>query len=150
MLIGLLPAVCEEFTFRGFILSGLRHSGHKWRAILVSALFFAVAHQVFQQSVWAFVMGTMLAYVAVQSGSIWPGLLIHCTYNSLALVLSEHRPRMEQLLRDYPSLGWFALLLAALVVMWILAWFSRLPYSRTREEQVEEAIAEETAGALHV
>ena len=24
------PAICEELAFRGFILSGLRHMGHKW------------------------------------------------------------------------------------------------------------------------
>ena len=33
--------------------------------------------------------------------------------------------------------------------MWILVWFSRLPYQRTDEETVEEAIAQEAAEAVH-
>ena len=49
LLFALLPAVCEEVAFRGFILSGLRHMGHKWRAILISSIFFGVAHGMLQQ-----------------------------------------------------------------------------------------------------
>jgi sodium transport system permease protein len=150
LLIGLLPAVCEEFTFRGFILSGLRHTGHKWRAILLSALFFAVTHQLLQQSISAFILGTMLAYVAVQTGSIWPGLLIHLIHNSLLWLHSIFQQDLDSLLERYPSVGWFALLMGALATMWILAWFSKLRYQRTEEETVEEAIAQETAEAVHV
>ncbi len=149
-LLGLLPAVCEEFTFRGFILSGLRHTGHKWRAILVSALFFALSHQIFQQSVSAFIMGTLLAYVAVQSGSIWPSLVIHAVHNGLAWVHGEHEADVARLLKDYPGVGWSAILVGALLTMWLLSWFSRLKYSRTDEERVEEAIAHEAAEAIHV
>ena len=37
LVIAIVPAVCEELAFRGFILSGFRHFGHKWRAIIFSA-----------------------------------------------------------------------------------------------------------------
>ena len=83
LLIGMLPAVCEELAFRGFILSGLRHTGHKWRAIFVSALFFGATHQVLQQSAGAFLLGILIAFIAVQTNSLWPGLLFHLTHNSL-------------------------------------------------------------------
>jgi sodium transport system permease protein len=161
LLVALLPAICEELAFRGFILSGLRHTGHKWRAILLSALFFGITHQVVQQSAGAFVLGILIGYVAVQTGSLWPGLLFHLTHNSLVWLLSE-RGRfagswwaraaqwIEEATDKYPSLGWFTLLGAALLLLWLLGWFSRLKYPRTREEQLEEAIAHEATGALHV
>ena len=41
LVIALVPAVCEELAFRGFILSGFRHLGHKRRAIVYSALLLA-------------------------------------------------------------------------------------------------------------
>ena len=44
----LLPALCEELAFRGLILSGFRHLGHKWRAIVYTALFFGLTHGVLQ------------------------------------------------------------------------------------------------------
>jgi sodium transport system permease protein len=166
LIMGLLPAVCEEFTFRGFILSGLRHSGHKWRAILLSALFFAVTHQLLQQSISAFIIGTMLAFVAVQTGSIWPGLLIHLFHNSLLWLESALQGDVSANPDRYPTITrivewfnlhtkiastieWSVLVIAALATMWILTWFSRLLYQRTEEETVEEAIAQEAADAVH-
>jgi hypothetical protein len=116
---------------------------------LLSALFFAVTHQLLQQSISAFVIGTMLAFVAVQTGSIWPGLLIHLIHNSLLWLHSIYQKKIDSLLEHSPSIGWFALLIGALATMWILAWFSRLSYQRTDEETVEEAIAQETAEAVH-
>ena len=89
LLIAVLPAICEELAFRGFILSGLRHTGHKWRAILLSALFFGITHQVIQQSAGAFVLGILIAYLAVQTGSLWPGLLFHLAHNSFVWLLSR-------------------------------------------------------------
>ena len=44
LVIAVLPAICEELAFRGFILSGFRHLGHKWRAIVFSAVFFGLTH----------------------------------------------------------------------------------------------------------
>ena len=49
VLMAVLPAMCEELAFRGFILSGLRHLGHKWWAIGLSAVFFGMATRVIQQ-----------------------------------------------------------------------------------------------------
>ena len=154
LLIGLLPAVCEEFAFRGFILSGLRHTGHKWRAILVSTLFFAAAHQVLQQSILVFALGTVLAYIAVQTGSIWPGMLVHLIHNSLVWLQGRYQDDIVNFGKSRPQLdAWIegsALLIGAFATIGILAWFSRLSYQRTEEETVEEAIAQEAAEAVHV
>ncbi|HEY4233605.1 MAG TPA: ABC transporter permease subunit/CPBP intramembrane protease, partial [Lacipirellulaceae bacterium] len=84
-LMAVLPAICEEIAFRGFILSGLRRLGHKWWAIGLSAVFFGLAHTVVQQSIAAAALGAVIAYLAIQSGSLIPGMLFHATYNSLML-----------------------------------------------------------------
>ena len=67
LLMAVLPAICEELAFRGFILSGLRHVGHKWWAIALSAVFFGMAHTVVQQSIAAAALGLVIGYVAVQT-----------------------------------------------------------------------------------
>ena len=72
LVIAVVPAVCEELAFRGFILSGFRHLGHKWRAIVYSALLFGLTHGILQQSLIASLVGVVLGYLAVQSGSILP------------------------------------------------------------------------------
>ena len=83
VLMAVLPAICEELAFRGFMLSGLRHLGSKWWAIGLSAVFFGMAHGVIQQSLSAAALGMVIGYVAVQTGSLVPCMLFHVTYNGI-------------------------------------------------------------------
>ena len=84
-----LPAVCEELAFRGFILSGFRHSGSKWRAIAVTAILFGMTHGILQQSISAAILGLVIGYIAVQSGNLLVPILYHLTHNSLMMCLSQ-------------------------------------------------------------
>jgi sodium transport system permease protein len=86
LVVAAAPALCEELAFRGFILSGFRSTGNKARAIVLSALFFGLSHAFLQQSIITFVVGLVLAYLAVQSESILPGMLFHFTHNALSVV----------------------------------------------------------------
>jgi sodium transport system permease protein len=152
LIFALLPAVCEELAFRGFILSGFRHLGHKWRAIAFSALFFGIAHGFLQQSISACLLGVVLGYLAVQSGSILPGILFHVTHNTLAMVtgwitpeMLERWPAMHLVVRSAggesgPVYHWPVYVVGGLVAVSLLAYFSRLPTSRTTEETLQEAI----------
>jgi sodium transport system permease protein len=156
-----LPAICEELAFRGFVLSGLRHLGHKWRAIVVSSLFFGIAHGVFQQSLIASLLGTVIAYVAVQTGSILPGMIFHALHNSLQILVSKLTAEsveasiiLKWLINPQAFAGgdhtfneriiyfWPVCVVAALGTIAILYWLHRLPYARSKEEKLQESIEE--------
>ncbi len=156
LVVAVLPAVCEELAFRGFVLSGLRHMGHKWTAILVSSLFFGATHALFQQSIVASLVGAILGYLAIQSGSIWPCILFHAIHNSLAVLVQRavghagDRPSwLEWIMRDAPADGvlyhWPIVVVSVFVSLAILRWFHRLPYARTPEESLQEAIDHQSA-----
>jgi sodium transport system permease protein len=106
LMFALLPAVCEEFAFRGFILSGLRRLGHKWAAITVSALFFGVIHGILQQSIAAAIVGMLIGYIAVQTGTLWAAILYHACHNSLSLLngITATGIAKHGWLTKYPSL----------------------------------------------
>jgi sodium transport system permease protein len=150
-LFALLPAVCEEIAFRGFILSGLRHLGHRWRAILISAVFFGIAHQVLQQSIITACVGVVIGYLAVQTGSLWPCIAFHATHNSLMLVVHDAGfqqtfPIFESLIEAPDPSGMIlyrpaVLIASTLFAGLILTYFVRLKPSRSPEESLEEAIA---------
>jgi len=152
------PAIAEELAFRGFILSGFRRSGHKWRAIVLSSVFFGMTHGIFQQSLVAILLGIVIGYIAVQSGSILPGMLFHLVHNALRISLLHLSP--EDLSR-HPSLGWLVqsasgegvsyhpavVAAGALGAAAILYWFHRQPYERTAEEILQDAIRHNSAAA---
>ena len=138
-----LPAVCEELAFRGFILSGFRRPGHKWRAIVFSALFFGFVHGMFQRTLVSGLLGVVIGYLAVQSGSILPGMVFHILHNSLSVAW----PRLEaQAVNDWPVLenfvhtggegelefSWPVIAAGACLTTAILYWFQRLPSRKTR------------------
>jgi sodium transport system permease protein len=149
-LLALVPAVCEELAFRGFVLSGLRHVGSKWWAIGLTAVFFGVVHGFVQQSISAAFLGVVLGYIAVQTGTIIPCMLFHATYNALGFVaaaylpqFTETRPLLWRFIHE-PAAGqilysWHIVAITLLAAAILLLWFRRLPYQATREEQITDA-----------
>ncbi|HWA99120.1 MAG TPA: ABC transporter permease subunit/CPBP intramembrane protease [Pirellulales bacterium] len=146
--VALAPAICEELAFRGFILSGFRHLGHKWRAIVFSSIFFGITHGIFQQSIVATIVGVVIGYLAVQSGSLFPGMVYHFVHNALALLSVELLGTT-----DTPTTNWLrssgtdgftfsipAIAIGAIGAATILVWFSRLPYRASAEEALQQAI----------
>jgi sodium transport system permease protein len=79
----ILPAVCEELAFRGFILAGLRRYLRPWPAILLGAFLFSLYHMNVFQILPTFILGVVLGVLTVRSGSILPAMLFHLLHNSL-------------------------------------------------------------------
>lgn len=152
LLMAVLPAICEELAFRGFILSGLNSKGRTGRAIIISSLFFGIAHGVIQQSLIASVFGTVLAYIAIQTGSLLPCIAFHAMHNTLGICfghftpgLLERFPRLDVLvhsLNDGTGTYYYGagVVLASLILSArLLKWFRSLSYEPTSEEQLEAA-----------
>lgn len=76
----LVPAVLEELLFRGAILQGLRRLGDGI-ALLVSSLLFALAHFNAVQAANAFIMGLLIGYFVLRTGSVWTGMILHFVVN---------------------------------------------------------------------
>lgn len=153
LLVAFVPAICEELAFRGFILSGLRHMGHKWWAIAISSLIFGVTHMLLQQSIVACVVGAVIGYIAVQSGSIFPAMVFHFTHNGLLMALvklekSDFIKNISLPLGDGSEFiyKWWLVGVGCVVAGIIFALFAGLRYSKTEEEALQEAIEHQAAG----
>jgi sodium transport system permease protein len=155
LVMAIIPAVCEELAFRGFILSGLRHLGHRRRAIILSSLFFAVTHMILQQSLGTFVLGLLIGYLAVQTGSLLTCIMFHATHNTLTLLFGRVN---DQVLADWPGLRWLfqpsveggylystgAVAAGGLISIMLLVWLRQLPGDKSPEESLQEAIEHHT------
>ena len=83
----LMPALVEELCLRGVVMQNLRAFGG-WFAVITSALCFGLMHCNLIQTPFAFVVGLALGYFVLQTGSLWPAILIHALNNSISLVFS--------------------------------------------------------------
>lgn len=80
--VAVMPALFEEFSHRGMLLSGFNKVG-SIRAIVLSGLLFGLMHLNINQFFYAFVIGMLLATVALITRSIWPSVIIHFINNGL-------------------------------------------------------------------
>lgn len=90
--LAVVPAVCEEVAFRGFILSGFEGEYPRRTAILLSALLFGFLHvllSLFQQLFNATLLGLFLGLIAIRSRSLLPGIIFHVIHNALVLVMAR-------------------------------------------------------------
>jgi membrane protease YdiL (CAAX protease family) len=73
----------EEMFYRGLILQLARRYLPAWGAILLSTTIFAVPHagMGLGTAVMAFLIGTVLAWIVVRSGSLYASFLCHATVN---------------------------------------------------------------------
>ncbi len=73
----------EEFLFRGVILHGFLQNYGRRKAVLVSALLFALFHLNPWQFLGALAMGVVFGWWLIESGSLLPCLLGHAFANLL-------------------------------------------------------------------
>ncbi len=93
LVLALIPAVCEELVFRGFLFAGLqRHGGHV-RAILLTSILFGLSHGVLQQTITASVIGMLLGWLAFRTGGVACTIVFHCVHNSISMLLAAHSSR---------------------------------------------------------
>lgn len=89
-----MPALVEEICFRGVVMQHLRRFGN-WFAILMSALCFGLLHCNLIQMPFACIVGLVLGYYVVRTGSLWPAILIHALNNTVSLVFSYLAATLE-------------------------------------------------------
>ncbi len=82
----IMPAICEEFLYRGHVARGLKSGGYIFGLLMSSALF-AFMHSSPVQLIYQFFMGAVCAVVYYCCRSIYPSIIIHFTSNFLVLIL---------------------------------------------------------------
>lgn len=87
LLAGALAPLVEEVAFRGLFYGWLRTRLGVMPASLISAGGFAVLHGIPSLAPALFVIGLMLAAIYERSGSLWPAIVLHGTFNALMTTL---------------------------------------------------------------
>ena len=88
IIIALLPAIGEEFMFRGVLLKLFREwTKNKHAAVLISAFLFSAVHFQFYGFLPRFLLGVLFGYLFVWSKNIWVPVTVHFINNGLAVVL---------------------------------------------------------------
>jgi ABC-2 type transport system permease protein/sodium transport system permease protein len=101
--LAVLPGMCEEFFFRGYLFGALRTRLSGWATIVASALLFGGFHLVtavgpaaLERLLPSTVLGLVLGWVCLRSGSVVPGMLLHVCHNGLLISLAWNQSWLMQ------------------------------------------------------
>jgi sodium transport system permease protein len=87
--IAVLPAICEELAFRGMLLSGLRRQFRPAVLIVVIGLIFGLFHVTLFRIAPTALLGMILTAIALMTGSVFPGMLLHAGNNALGVLAGD-------------------------------------------------------------
>ncbi|MBN2012454.1 CPBP family intramembrane metalloprotease [candidate division KSB1 bacterium] len=135
------PAICEEFLFRGLLLSSFKQRMHPALAIGLVGALFGIFHIYLFRMLPTAVLGISLSYIVYRSGSIYLGMISHALHNGLALLLISY-PAIEQFTNDLSTDSTGSLLIIAGMGVSIISGLWLLQGSRVRETGTEDQAIE--------
>ncbi len=121
LVLGLLPALCEEIAFRGFILAGLVQRFRPSTAILLSSFLFSLYQMNVFQFAPHFLFGCILGFLVLRTGSVLTAVVFHLVYNTTLIMSPVIFGFLVRSGEPVPDLHWFRLALAILCGLLALA-----------------------------
>ncbi len=116
----IFTGICEEVLFRGTIMPAMENHG-LLAAVVYSSLLFALLHVSLLNLVSTFVLGVVMAVIAIKTGSLWGAIIYHMINNFIAAtylyLAGQHEAATEVELQALFSLLPFFIL--ALTGAWI-------------------------------
>lgn len=125
----ILPAICEELLFRGFIFKGLKPIGKSF-SILMSALFFALFHMSIDQFLYPFLMGLLLGVIMHRENNILYCIVVHLVNNFLSLIFSYWGISL------FSNHIWFFILAIALLIIFLALLLPNVFKNSTKREKL--------------
>jgi ABC-2 type transport system permease protein/sodium transport system permease protein len=102
IVLGVIPALAEEMFFRGYLFRALAQRWGGVATIVATAVAFAAFHAfgvtgvTLERLLPSLLMGLVLGLIAWQSGSVWPGIILHVLNNSLLLLIARYKDLMVE------------------------------------------------------
>ena len=101
LVVALMPAVGEEFLFRGLMFGSIRANWLKRHpkepavkgavyAILISAAVFGVFHMSLAKFFTTFLLGALFAYIVYRTGSIYVTMGLHFVNNAVSMAVMKY------------------------------------------------------------
>jgi membrane protease YdiL (CAAX protease family) len=131
LLIAVLPAICEEFFFRGVLQRlFIQITRRPWIGIIITAVLFSAFHGQFFGFFPRLLLGILLGAIYWYSGSIWPAVLGHFINNAVQVILVY---RNKAYIDQEPVIEPVYVILSVLAIIGIIWYMQRISHTHYGE-----------------
>ncbi len=133
-IVALLPAICEEIMFRGYIINAFIKKGF-WKAIIITGILFGIFHMDMFRLLPVTLLGIWMGYLLLKTKSIFVPILAHFLNNSLAILISnygESIPLLSKFIQEgqVPFLAVIPAIIFLIIIIKIMININSDKYSR--------------------
>lgn len=129
--------IVEELVYRGFVLRSFQKYG-KLAAVIISSILFGVMHANLPQSMFAFGVGLILGYVAVEYSIVW-SIVLHIINNCIfGDIFGWAISGLSEQMQEYISGG--VLIVFGVVAVFIIWWKRNVIKAFFEENRTENKI----------
>ncbi len=96
--VALMPAICEEAAFRGFMLGTLEKKMRPMAAVIITGIIFGAYHMSIMQLILVGALGILNSYVTQKTGCIFLSVLMHFLNNFSSVAVSIYPEKVEGVL----------------------------------------------------
>ncbi|MDP5170245.1 MAG: CPBP family intramembrane metalloprotease [Bacteroidia bacterium] len=137
----LMPAICEEFFFRGYLLSHARSSWGVHVSVWLVAALFSLVHFQALGFFSRMILGGFLGYFVVYGNSIWASVAAHFAFNGTAILAQVFAPVTEagtpiEATPEQQRPIWYLALLSAMATAWLLTRYQQVASSPQSDPSV--------------
>lgn len=132
--IGLVPAICEEIMYRGYVQRSLERSAGIWGGIFISGLIFGAYHLQITNLLPLASLGILFAYITYISDSIIPAMFAHFANNGGQVIASSFYPEMlDETMTPETEMPWLLIIASMVVSAGLLFLLNKLKETKQHE-----------------
>ncbi len=124
--IAVVPAVCEEIMFRGYVMRLLEKSSGVILAILLSGLIFGLFHLRITQLIPLSLIGMLLGWVTIKTGSLYPAVIMHFVHNGATVLAVHFYPQLLEVDTTDALPPWWLIIFSFVLTGYFIYLFSRI------------------------
>ncbi|HKK47150.1 MAG TPA: type II CAAX endopeptidase family protein [Balneolaceae bacterium] len=91
--VALVPAICEETLYRGYVMRAFQKSWGIWPAIILSGFLFGLYHVQLSNLIPLASLGMLFAYLTWTTKSILPAMVAHFINNGGSVIMGTYYPK---------------------------------------------------------
>lgn len=133
--VALVPAICEELLYRGYVMSAFKKSWGIWPAIIISGLLFGMYHIQLSNLIPLATLGMVFAFITWTSQSIYPAIVAHFINNGGSVMVATYHPNSAFAEMTPETMPPMTAVIPSLLISSYIVYYLYQQYTRTESQK---------------